>query len=57
MKQLKIYEYNVDNFVKGRFATYSPRRVRRHLRNLFGWITYLKIRKCLTITEVDGWGE
>lgn len=57
MKQIKIYEYNADNFIKGRFATYSPRGVRRHLRNLLGWITYLKIRKYLTITEVNDWGE
>lgn len=55
MKQIKIYEYNADNFIKGRFATYSPRRVRRYLRKLFGLVAYLKIRKYLTITEVEGW--
>lgn len=58
MKQLKIYEYNADNFIKGRFATYSPRRVRRHLRrNLLGFALYWKIRKNLIITEVEDWGE
>jgi hypothetical protein len=57
MKQIKIYEYNVNNFIKGRFATYAPRRVRRHLRNLLGCVLYWKIRKYLTITEVEGWGE
>ena len=57
MKQVKIYEYNADNFIKGRFATTSPKRVRRHLRRLFGLVVYLKIRKYLTITEVEGWDE
>lgn len=57
MKQVKIYEYNVDNFIKGRFATYSPRRVRRHLRYLLGFVLYWKIRKNLIITEVEDWGE
>ena len=55
MQKVKIYEYNADNFIKERFATTSPRRVRRHLRKLFGLVTYLKIRKYLTITEVEGW--
>lgn len=57
MKQVKIYEYNADNFVKGRFASYSPRGVRRYLRNLLGIVLYWKIRKYLTITEVEGWNE
>jgi hypothetical protein len=55
MKQVKIYEYNADNFIKGRIATSSPRRVSKHLRRLLGLITYLKIRKYLTITEVEEW--
>lgn len=58
MKQIKIYEYNVDNFIKGRFATYSPNGVRRYLRkNLLGFALYWKIRKNLIITEADDWGE
>lgn len=57
MKQVRIYEYNADGFIKGRFATYSPRRVRRHLRKMLGWVLYWKIRKYLTITEVEDWGE
>ena len=52
MKQLKLYDYNADNFIKGRFITYSPRRVRRHLRRTFGFATYWKIRKHLIIKEV-----
>lgn len=57
MKQVKIYEYNADNFIRGRFATSSPRRVRRYLRNLLGFVLYWKIRKNLIITEVEDWGE
>ena len=50
-KKVKIYEYNVDHFIRGRVAARSPKGVRRHLRSLFGWITYWKIRKYLIITE------
>ena len=57
MKQVKIYEYNADNFIKGRFAATSPKQVRRYLRKQFGLVLYLKIRKYLIITEVDGWLE
>ena len=52
MKNLKIYEYEADGFIKGRFVTYAPRRVRRHIRRLLGFITYMRIRKYLTIKEV-----
>ena len=57
MKQAKIYEYNADNFIKGRFTTYSPKRVRRFLRKQLGLGLYLKIRKYLIITEVEERGE
>ena len=57
MKQVKIYEYNADNFIKGRFVATSPKQVRRYLRKQFGLVLYLKIRKYLIITEVDGWLE
>ena len=57
MKQIRIYEYNADGFIKGRFATYSPKGVRRHLRKMLGRALYWKIRKYLTITEVEDWGE
>jgi hypothetical protein len=53
MKRPKIYEYEIDGFMKGRFVTYSPHRVRRHIRKLLGFITYMRIRKYLTIKEVE----
>jgi hypothetical protein len=52
MKRLKIYEYEIDGFMKGRFMTYAPHRVRRHIRSLIGFINYMRIRKYLTIKEV-----
>ena len=53
MKQLKQFEYSIDNgFVKGVFCTWSERRVRRHLRQVFGWKLYFKIRKMIVIKEV-----
>lgn len=56
MKQMKIYEYHADDFISGRFTTYSPRRVRKYLRTLLGFVLYWKIRKHLIITEVEDWG-
>lgn len=53
MKNVKLYEYEADGFIKGRFMTYSPRRVRRHIRRLLGFINYMRIRKYLTIKEVE----
>lgn len=53
MKNVKLYEYEADGFIKGRFMTYSPRRVRRHIRRLLGFINYMRVRKYLTIKEVE----
>ena len=54
MKPVKQFEYSVDNgFMKGVFYTWSERRVRRHLRRLLGWRVYFKVRKLITIKEVE----
>lgn len=50
-----IYSYNADNFIRGQFATTSPRRVRRYLRRSLGLINYLRLRKYITITKVEEW--
>ena len=51
MKEIKVYCYNVDNFVKGQYCATSPKGVRRYLRRLFGLATSLRIRKYLVIEE------
>ncbi len=52
MKNLKLYEYEADGFIKGRLMADTPRRVRRHIRKLLGFILYMRIRKYITIKEV-----
>jgi hypothetical protein len=54
MKQVKKFEYSIDNgFMKGAFCTWNKKRVRRHLRQLLGWKLYFKVRKMITIKEVQ----
>ncbi len=54
MRKLKLYHYELeDGFLSGQFWTWNKRRVRRHIRQLLGWGLYLKVRKILTITEVE----
>lgn len=53
MKQVKIYDYNFDNFIRGRLVARSLRGAHRRLRKMFGCIGYWKLRKYLTITEVE----
>jgi hypothetical protein len=52
MKQIKKFEYSIDNFVRGTFCTFNEKRVRKYLRRLLGWKLYFKVRKMIIIKEV-----
>lgn len=52
MRPLKQFSYSIGNdFMTGTFITWNKRRVRRYLRRLLGWKTYLQVRKDIVITE------
>ena len=54
MKQIKLFEYSIDNgFMKGVFCTWNEKRVRRHLRRLLGWKLYRQVRESIVIKEVE----
>lgn len=53
MKPIKTYEYNADNFIRGRLTAYSLRQAHKILRTMLGLTTYLKIRKRIVITEIN----
>jgi hypothetical protein len=53
MKPIKTYEYNADNFIRGRLTASSLSQVRKFLRTMLGLSAYLKARKRIIITEIN----
>ena len=53
MKQIKKFEYSIDNFMRGAFCTWNEKRVRKYLRKLLGWRLYFQVRKMIVIKEVE----
>lgn len=54
MRKVKVYKYSIDRgFVEGQVCAYNEKGARRYLRKMLGSSLYFKVRKLITIQEIE----